>query len=260
MTTRKDILDYVTTHPGCECNDASKALGMTPPHMATRLKQLIDGGFLTRKEARRLPTKMPVYAYWVNGAVTPTMNKKERVKTTMGERSDNAMSNPDISTLIQSIGEVLAKQIAAQVAVSLQPMLQRELVAVIPSTQVVTPSPVDIKALLQAPPHQPEQLEHKPKLPRVGVTGLLPQQAGLIQQEFCDTFDLTFWNDRNGDGQGSLKAMGIGCEVVFHHIQHASHSTESALRSVGAKIVKVNGGMSSMRDALTKYYVETARD
>jgi hypothetical protein len=95
-----------------------------------------------------------------------------------------------------------------------------------------------------------------PRKRKILVTGLLPQQAGIIQQEFNDCFTVEFWNDRNGDGFDRLKALGRSCECVFMHIAHASHKVKELLEAVGATITPVNGGMTQMREAITAYYVK----
>lgn len=115
-----------------------------------------------------------------------------------------------------------------------------------------------VQHVVQQPPKKLEAPAKQSRLPRIGVCGLLPQQAGQIQTEFCDTYDIIFWNDRNGDGSAQLKSLGISCEMVFLHVQHMRHTTESTLRSAGAKFTRVNGGVSQMSEAITKYYVENS--
>lgn len=109
-----------------------------------------------------------------------------------------------------------------------------------------------------APPKAPEVIPASHSKPKVGVTGLLPQQAGMIATEFGDTFDLRFWNDRNGDGVKQLKSMGVGCEIVFWNTGFCAHGTEAMLRNTGAKVVNFGGGMTQLRDLLTEYYVEVS--
>jgi len=161
------------------------------------------------------------------------------------------------SQLVTELGRMLpAPAKAPEVKAEIQPEVVQEMEEVEKADDVVMePEPSPCRFTM-SPPKLPVIEQAQPRKPRVGITGLLPQQAGMIQSEFCDTFDITFWNDRNGDGHGTLRAMGKGCDIVFFHKNHANHTTQDILKNVGANFVIVGGGMSQLRDALTKYYVE----
>lgn len=196
------------------------------------------------------PTGSDIYGYKAHNGVTPTMNKRERL-TTVRQRRDNGKTSQsaqsdDITSMIQNIGNALAKQIVAQVALNLQPLLQRELAQVIPQQPVEIPQ-LDVKALIST-----QTAPKRERLSTVGIVGLLPQQAGLIATEFGEVFDLRFWNN---ESNSSLKYMGIACEVVLC-TKWCSHSTTETLASVGANWRKVTGGMNELRTTLTALYVE----
>ena len=216
-------------------------------YMATRTKQLFDKGYVTREIVGRTATGSDIYGYKAHNGVTPTMNKRERL-TTVRQRRDNGKTSPsdDITSMIQNIGNALAKQIVAQVALNLQPLLQRELAQVNPQQPVEIPQ-LDVKALIST-----QTAPKRERLPTVGIVGLLPQQAGLIATEFGEVFDLRFWNN---ESNSSLKSMGIACEVVLC-TKWCSHSTTETLASVGANWRKVTGGMNELRTTLTALYVE----
>lgn len=157
------------------------------------------------------------------------------------------------SQLVTELGRMLpAPAKAPEVKAEVQP----EIVQEVEEADVAVDAEPTAPVFIASPPKLPVIEQAQPRKPRVGITGLLPQQAGMIQSEFCDTFDITFWNDRNGDGHGTLRAMGKGCDIVFFHKNHANHTTQDTLKNVGANFVIVGGGMSQLRDALTKYYVE----
>ena len=248
--TRDEILAAIRKNDKATNAALAAELGTTPSDMATRTKQLFNKGYVTREIVGRTLTGLDVYGYRVHNGVTPTMNKRERLST-VRERVDNDKTPQptqpdDIATMIQSIGNALAKQIVAQVALSLQPMLQRELAAVIPEQPVEIPQ-LDVKALIST-----QTAPKRERLPTVGIVGLLPQQAGLIATEFGEVFDLRFWNN---ESNSSLKSMGIACEVVLC-TKWCSHSTTETLASVGANWRKVTGGMNELRTTLTALYVE----
>ena len=248
--TRDELLAAIRNTDKATNAALAAKFGCTPAYMATRTKQLFDKGYVTREIVGRTPTGLDIYRYHAHNGVTPTMNKRERL-TTVRQRSDNGKTSQsaqsdDITSMIQNIGNALAKQIVAQVALNLQPLLQRELAQVIPQQPVEIPQ-LDVKALIST-----QTAPKRERLPTVGIVGLLPQQAGLIATEFGEVFDLRFWNN---ESNSSLKSMGIACEVVLC-TKWCSHSTTETLASVGANWRKVTGGMNELRATLTALYVE----
>ena len=248
--TRDDILAAIRKNDKATNVALAAEFGCTPACMATRTKQLFDKGYVTREIVGRTPTGIDIYGYKAHNGVTPTMNKRERL-TTVRQRRDNGKTSQsaqsdDITSMIQNIGNALAKQIVAQVALNLQPLLQRELAQVIPQQPVEIPQ-LDVKALIST-----QTAPKRERLSTVGIVGLLPQQAGLIATEFGEVFDLRFWNN---ESNSSLKSMGIACEVVLC-TKWCSHSTTETLASVGANWRKVTGGMNELRTTLTALYVE----
>ena len=248
--TRDELLAAIRNTDKATNAALAAEFGCTPAYMATRTKQLFDKGYVTREIVGRTATGIDIYGYKAHNGVTPTMNKRERL-TTVRQRRDNGKTSQsaqsdDITSMIQNIGNALAKQIVAQVALNLQPLLQRELAQVIPQQPVEIPQ-LDVKALIST-----QTAPKRERLPTVGIVGLLPQQAGLIATEFGEVFDLRFWNN---ESNSSLKSMGIACEVVLC-TKWCSHSTTETLASVGANWRKVTGGMNELRTTLTALYVE----
>ena len=90
------------------------------------------------------------------------------------------------------------------------------------------------------------------RLPIIGVVGLLPNQAGELTSEFHDCLDLRFWND---DGSPKLKALAHHCELVILHTRHSSHSTDEILKGEKANILRVTGGVTSIKRALEEYFI-----
>ena len=248
--TRDELLAAIRNTDKATNAALAAKFGCTAASMATRTKQLFDKGYVTREIVGRTATGSDIYGYKAHNGVTPTMNKRERL-TTVRQRRDNGKTaqsaqSDDITSMIQNIGNALAKQIVAQVALNLQPLLQRELAQVIPQQPVEIPQ-LDVKALIST-----QTAPKRERLPTVGIVGLLPQQAGLIATEFGEVFDLRFWNN---ESNSSLKSMGVACEVVLC-TKWCSHSTTETLASVGANWRKVTGGMNELRTTLTALYVE----
>lgn len=107
---------------------------------------------------------------------------------------------------------------------------------------------------LMQPPKEPEVSKPRVRLPKVCITGMKPTEAGKISQEFAETFDLAFWNDRQGDGVDQLKACSKNCDVVFWHVKHGSHSDEEIAKNGSAKLVRVGGDLTQMRIKLREYF------
>lgn len=108
-------------------------------------------------------------------------------------------------------------------------------------------------SLMQAP-KDPQVVKPRVRLPKVCVTGMKPTEAGKISEEFAETFDLAFWNDRQGDGVDQLKACSKNCDAVFWHVKHGSHSDEEIARGGSAKFVRVGGDLTQMRNKLREYF------
>lgn len=248
--TRDELLAAIRKNDKATNTALAAEFGCTPAYMATRTKQLFDKGYTTREIVGRTTNGSDIYGYKAHHLVTPTMNKRERLTTVRQQRDNGKTSqsaqSDDITSMIQNIGNALAKQIVAQVAINLQPLLQRELAQVIPQQPVEIPQ-LDVKTLIST-----QTAPKRERLPTVGIVGLLPQQAGLIATEFGEVFDLRFWKN---ESNSSLKSMGIACEVVLC-TKWCSHSTTETLASVGANWRKVTGGMNELRTTLTSLYVE----
>lgn len=251
--TRDELLAAIRKNDKATNTTLAAEFGCTPARMATRTKQLFDKGYVTREIVGRTPTGNDIYGYKAHNGVTPTMNKRERLTTVRPRRDNGKTSQPiqsdDIASMIQNIGNALAKQIVAQVALSLQPMLQRELAAVIPEQPVEIPQ-LDVKALIST-----QTAPKRERLTKVGIVGLLPQNAGVISTEFHDKFDLKFWD---GGSNSSLKSLGISCEHVLC-TKWCSHKHVETLKSVGANTRFLPGGMEQLRETLVNLYLENAQ-
>ena len=248
--TRDELLAAIRNTDKATNTALAAEFGCTPAYMATRTKQLFDKGYVTREIVGRTPTGLDIYGYKAHNGVTPTMNKRERLTTVRPRRDNGKTSQPtqsdDITSMIQNIGNALAKQIVAQVALNLQPLLQRELAQVIPQQPVEIPQ-LDVKALIST-----QTAPKRERLTKVGIVGLLPQNAGVISTEFHDKFDLKFWD---GGSNASLKSLGISCEYVLC-TKWCGHKHVETLKSVGANTRFLPGGMESIRETLINMYVE----
>lgn len=190
MTKTQQILDTIAAHPQGITNAAiAKATNIDASHVATVTGQKFRAGKLTREEAGATPSGVISYRYFPVASAP----KKAAPLAKVSKRQDS------FETLLDTLARSMADQVMARMRTHLVERLEQH--------QSYVPA-------LPAPPKAPEVTKEKVRLPRVGVTGLLPQQAGVIQTEFCETFDISFWNDRQGDSSEKLRSIGIACEMA----------------------------------------------
>ncbi len=92
-----------------------------------------------------------------------------------------------------------------------------------------------------------------PKLTKVLLIGLLPNQENIIKNEYSDMFELVFAN-RELPG-GVLKGKASKCANTLVLTDFISHTVEKALSRVHG-YVRVSGGISSLRVELNKIIKE----
>lgn len=92
------------------------------------------------------------------------------------------------------------------------------------------------------------------KLPRVLILGLKPNQAGLIDQEFGNCFDLRFWKD---EGITKLDAMARNADHIVAMTGFISHPQEAHVKSYRGYL-RQGGGMDGLRETLTRLYVQSS--
>jgi hypothetical protein len=97
----------------------------------------------------------------------------------------------------------------------------------------------------------PQPQEEKKHLRSVLIVGLLPAQAGQIQSEFHDCFDLRFWKDESAD---KLKAASHAADLVITFTSKISHWAEEIIQSTHATLIRSPGGMTRLREILTEIY------
>ena len=87
--------------------------------------------------------------------------------------------------------------------------------------------------------------------PTISVLGLLPAQAHVIEKAYKNRARLRFWD--GGDPIATLKAMANNSDVMMMRTKHCSHRTHELLKSFGAQITMVNGGLNSLQESIEEY-------
>ena len=122
--------------------------------------------------------------------------------------------------------------------------------AVLPSPAAAEPSPP------KAPKHNPEPTPAaKPARTRVAVVGLIGTQKAIVEKEFKDVFDLRFFETDAASGRAFREALS-NCSAAFLMVGFATHSVDATIQESGTKLVRVSGGITSLRDKLTGYYLQ----
>lgn len=102
---------------------------------------------------------------------------------------------------------------------------------------------------------EPVAVEKEAKM-RVAVIGLKNDQANMIEREFKEVFDLRF--HRSEDAKGRHFHSGLhSCDVVLAMTGFIDHGIDATIRASGKRLIRVSGGMSSLRDKLTELFIST---
>lgn len=100
-----------------------------------------------------------------------------------------------------------------------------------------------------APPIPPA-----PPKPRITVVGLLASQQQMILNEYSEVFDLKMFHTDDAQG-ASFRAAAENSAAVFTMVSFINHAVENVIKSMKGKVIRVTGGMTSLRDKLNDYFV-----
>lgn len=235
MSIADDVRKYIAANPGCTNPQIAEALGIPQGNLATRTSQDHKAGKLRREVHHVMPNGREVYRYYANTGVQPTKPVAPKAK-----KPALVLQNEEgMGALVDQLASALASQIVA----SLKGKIASQMQAMLP--QLTAPRPM---------PLAPQEYIAAPRMKKVLVVGLLPQQAGMIAQEFGECLDLRFFE---GGNPSRLTEQGASVDLIVSHINHSRHAYEETIKQLSVPYLRVTGGMSSLRDTLTKIYVES---
>ena len=245
MTKTDQIMQIIQAAPGVTTAQVAKQLGCPRDQANALMRNLWKTGRLVREEAGRTITNLPFYGYYPTPAPnvknpSPTVQKRRKAPTPSRTRTNPATL--DLNALVDSLATSLADTLAQQVAAKLKDRLMAQLATKLPA--------------LAAPPpqiHAPIINEPRAHKPKVLIAGLLPQQAGMIQSEFGEVFDLSFWKD---ESLQALKHRAEAAQVTITFTSKIRHATENTIKTTSTEYHRCIRGMTSLRDMLTRMYVE----
>lgn len=257
MLTRDMVLQRLREAPGSTNVQLAAFFGKTVGLMATKMKQYYDAGYIMRTEGPRSITGVQSYLYYaLDGVVGRPKQERVRIAKQVGakvpERALSQAPTPQIGPLDSIVNE-LANATTQQVFERVRRNLSDGI-----HNMLLTAKPVEVPTFqvdytpictVTQPPVDPT----KPVLPKVGVAGMLPVQAGAIVERLGNKLDLTFWSA--DDAYAKLKTMAASCDVIFLHTRHISHATDNYLQACNAKIIRVVGSTSAMVERIQQYFI-----
>lgn len=248
MNQLQQIEAIVAANPGATSGTVAAHLSIARNRAGAALQYLFKHGRLHRELAGTTITNVPFYSYYPAAAkpsenvARASENVVKRRKASTPSRTPTNPASLDLNALVENLATSLADTLAQQVAAKLKDKLMAQLATQLPA--------------LAAPPpqiHAPIINEPKVSKKRVLIAGLLPQQAGMIQSEFGEVFDLAFWKD---ESLHALKSRAESAEVTITFTSKIGHAAESAIKTTSTEYRRCVGGMTSLRDMLTRMYVE----
>lgn len=253
MSTTSNIVDFIKSHPGTTNADISVAIGITSQQASGFTSYIIKQPKfgITAKVVSRTLSNVPINGFYHKASDNVPKASDNVPKATTAPEIVEAAAKPRKAkpSFLDSMIDELAASIAAQLAGKVKTRLIAELERFTPTT---APAPeiqvAELLGKLALPAPAPASTK---RLPKVGVVGLLPIQAGEISAEFGASMDLTFWD---GGDHSALKSMAKNCDVVFIHTRHARHSWDQTLQSHGTNIQRVTGGVSNLKHAVMAHF------
>ena len=254
MNLTERIIACVEDHPGATTGQVAEMLQHQRASINPMMSQLAKKGRLTRTLLGHTPSNIAFYGYWpataqlsnvqesVSNVQESAPKARKRRKASTPSRTRTNATTLDLNALVENLATSLADTLAQQVAAKLKDRLMAQLATTLPA--------------LAAPPpqiHAPIINEPRAHKPKVLIAGLLPQQAGMIQSEFGEVFDLAFWKD---ESLHALKSRAESAEVTITFTSKIGHAAESAIKTTSTEYHRCVGGMTSLRDMLTRMYVE----
>jgi len=266
------VIVLLTAEPGLMPKEMSERLGAEVGTMSAVLSTMFNGGVVRREAVRPEGSSRDTYRYWILDPDAPRHIRRKNPKPRKARAKNSptvvAAPAPEVESVTPSappvIAEVEAKPrnallVAIEHAASafadhmmaeLQAELADRIVSLMTTIQQRTIDAPTSKQLV-------EQLSvaltpKKTQLSSVLILGLLPNQAGMIVEEFGSCFDLRFWKDQSNQ---MLKQNARNADYVISFLSKLGHDAESTVKSVNRDIIRCPGGMTALRNKLTDLYV-----
>lgn len=234
MNKTQMVIEHIRANPGCTNAQISAAIGVPANVVAVTTSKYFTKGALERREHHSTITNVRVFQYF------PATEKKTTLLTRkITSKQQKGSGFVGFDALVDQMADALVAQITDRVKSKLTEQLSA--VMSLPAPEALRAGPVEV-----LPPAEPEKV----RLPKVGVVGLLPVQAGLISHEYGQAFDLSF-----PESIGQMKIAAINCEHVFV-MEFNGHSTWGNVKNGRCEAVFIHGGMLELRNRLAALHKE----
>lgn len=234
MSVTKKIIAYVEGRDGVTVAQIAEAMNLERKVVAARLSQCINKLYREVDTA----TMPPRYIWYPKSAAKERVAKPQAAVATAEAPARKSYAGL-FDKAVDSFVEAIVGNVMGQVEAKLTHALEEKVSAVISAIPARINPP-----LLEAPRKTKKS---------VCLVGLLPAQAGMIQQEFGDVFDLKFIDA--GERNGHLKDAVVHSDKTFLMTGFISHATQELVKAQGVSPVLVSGGMTRLRDVLTDLFV-----
>lgn len=250
----QEILQFVKNHPKCSYIEIATHFKASHSSIFAKTKKLCEDGLLVscRVLSDRSVRSRTVFRL-SDAGVLKTTHVAERKEIIPAKPEEPVSKSPkpnsnSINVVVDDIARVLVDAIISRA----KELLAVELTKIMPD--VKQPSLSNLPTIDELFARFKDRVEEKSTKTKITIVGLMPNQAGVISRDLGDVFDLQFWND--DDGFDKLKAMCKGSKKVLLHTKHTSHSIQDTIKSTGAELVLVGGGVTQMIDCLTSIFVD----
>lgn len=254
------VYDTIKKKPGIDTNALMSFLSMTrsKTHNAIqflRKKNLVIG---VRDGRECQWHDKATYYNVVDKKIIETMEKvvMSKAEKPVAPKPAPVVVKPALRTSLQeqitALAATMAGEIVSEVERQLVPLLS-ELLKPVPQQAVAEVKEVVLpprEAVAIAAPVEPVELR---SLLVIGLLGHLNHQ---LEEEFSSCFDITCMS--NEENIHTMMAKAKHMDHVIVAVNFIGHKHIRALNSVGIKPVLVNGGISTIRDTITKLFVDDA--
>lgn len=86
---------------------------------------------------------------------------------------------------------------------------------------------------------------------KICIVGLIPSQEQLIRKEYNDYFDIKCYESGNAKGR-SFRSVASSSDLVVAMTSFINHGIEDCVTASSGKLVRLPGGMSSLRSKLNE--------
>ena len=247
----KQLYEYIKAHPGLTANTIMDNIGadlnwILSADNSIRKRDISKAVFRCVEDNgpnRYYVHDCPVYASYLSAGTKAdgatvnaagTAGPANEAKTMLIERRPTSIDDA-LSALVQALTTSIVDGVMGQVEHRINDGIAR---AIERAAQNITAPASKVKA----------------KLPRVAVVCLPPQRHNELIKEFSDCLDLRcIGPDENIH---MLKSNAASAEHTLVYIDAGSHRHIEACKAAGVEPIVVKGGMTHLREALTKVYVE----